>query len=282
MKEGQWYPGNMARAVTRLRQDIKIIDLVVELLDARIPKSSRNPAFAGLLGGKKHLMLLHKADRAEDEATDSWLSYLSDEGTAAMAFSVHHKSYLTRLMKYLKKQELNLRSGRIKRPLRMIIVGIPNVGKSTMINYFVKKAVAKTGNQPGITRGRQWIRITPDLELLDTPGILWPTIDDSTAWPLAVVGAVPPSRIDMYQLAARLINFYLNQGRESILTKRYQNLQIGTAEKMFEDIALSQGCLQMEGKIDYDRAAALLLRDFQAGLLGRVTLEYPNEEEENF
>lgn len=280
MKEGQWYPGNMARAVTRLRQDIKIVDLVVELLDARIPKSSHNPAFADLLGGKKHLMLLHKADRAEDDATESWLSYLSGEGTSAMAFSVHHKSYLTRLMKYLKKQELNLRSGRIKRPLRMIIVGIPNVGKSTMINYFVKKAVAKTGNQPGITRGRQWIRITPGLELLDTPGILWPTIDDRTAWPLAVVGAIPPSRIDMHTLSTRLIEFYLNQGRESILIKRYQNVQVDTAEKMFEKIALSQGCLQMEGKVDYDRAAALLLRDFQAGLLGRVTLEYPYDGEE--
>jgi len=142
MKEGQWYPGNMARAVTRLRQDIKIVDLVVELLDARIPKSSHNPAFAGLVGGKKHLVLLHKADRAEDAVTESWLSHYQKAGTPAMAFSVHNKSYLNRLLNYLKKEEKNIRSGRLQRPLRMIIVGIPNVGKSTMINYFVNKSAS--------------------------------------------------------------------------------------------------------------------------------------------
>ncbi len=275
MKEGQWYPGNMARAVTRLRQDIKIVDLVVELLDARIPKSSHNPAFAGLVGGKKHLVLLHKADRAEDAATESWLSHYKEAGTPAMAFSVHNKSYLTGLLNYLKKEEKNLRSGRLKRPLRMIIVGIPNVGKSTMINYFVNKSVTKTGNQPGITRGRQWIRITPGLELLDTPGILWPKIDEETSWPLAVVGAIPPSRIDIQQLVQRLIAFYIERGKEKLITERYSGIAVGSAEKMLADIGLLHGCLLPEGKVDLNRSSALLLRDFQGGLLGQVTLEFP-------
>ena len=278
MKEGQWYPGNMARAAARLRQDIKIVDLVVELLDARIPGSSRNPAIAELIAGKKHLILLHKADRAESAATEKWLSFLKNSGEKAMAFSVQNPNYLKVLMRYLKGEEKNIRKGRIKRPLRMIIVGIPNVGKSTMINYFVKKAVTRTGNQPGVTRGRQWIRITPGLELLDTPGILWPRLNEKTAWPLAVVGAIPPSRIDLQQLAIQLIEYYLQTNKEEILTERYKGLETGSPEKMLEQIGLLQGCLLGEGKVDYDRAASLLLRDFQGGAIGRITLEYPDRD----
>jgi ribosome biogenesis GTPase A len=275
LKEGQWYPGNMARAVNHLRQDLKIVDLAVELLDARIPCSSRNPLINELLKDKKHLVLLHKADRAEETVTRRWLSYFKSHNIAAMAFSVHHKHYLTQLIRFLREQENDLRPTRIKRPLRMIIVGIPNVGKSTMINYFVQKAVTKTGNQPGMTRGRQWIRIHPGLELLDTPGVLWPRINEETSWPLAVVGAIPPSRIDLESIALRLINYYLANIKAGILTSRYQLTVVSTAEEMFEQIARSQGCLQTEGKIDPNRTAALLLRDFQSGLLGRVSLEDP-------
>jgi ribosome biogenesis GTPase A len=275
LKEGQWYPGNMARAVNHLRQDLKIVDLAIELLDARIPASSHNPVFNSLLEGKKHLILLHKADRADFETTKSWLSYFTDSGFMAMSFSVQQKRYLTQLLKFLKEQEHKLRPTRIKRPLRMIIVGIPNVGKSTMINFFVQKAVTRTGNQPGITRGKQWIRITPGLELLDTPGVLWPKIDEQTSWPLAVVGAIPPSRIDLDLIARNLITFYLDHQLAGHLTKRYQITKIGSAEEMIDQIARSQGCLLAEGKIDLYRTASLILRDFQAGLLGRVSLERP-------
>ncbi len=273
MKEGQWYPGNMARAINNLRQDLKIVDLVVELLDARIPYSSRNPVFAELLKAKKHLVLLHKADRAEDSETAKWLVYFKKQKINAMPFSVHHKRYLSQLIRFLKEQESNLRSTRLKRPLRMIIVGIPNVGKSTMINYFVHKAVTRTGNQPGITKGRQWIRINPGLELLDTPGVLWPRIDEDTAWPLAVVGAIPPSRIDLESMALWLIDYYLDNIKAGILSNRYPLTNVNSAEKIFEQIARTQGCLQTEGKPEPNRTAALLLRDFQAGLLGRITLE---------
>ena len=276
MKSGQWFPGNMARAINILRQDFKIVDLVVELLDARIPTSSRNPVIAGLLGGKKRLILLHKADRAEEAVTERWLSYFRGmEQLQAMAFSVHNKRYLDQLLRFLKEQEHNLRPSRIKRPLRMIIVGIPNVGKSTLINYFVRKAVTRTANQPGITRGRQWIRITPGLELLDTPGILWPNLNENTTWPLAVVGAIPPSRIDSQGIALWLIKLYLEKRQESILINRYGGLRRDTPEKMFDQIGLLQGCLQSGGKIDQDRTAALVLRDFQGGALGELSLEDP-------
>jgi ribosome biogenesis GTPase A len=275
MKEGQWYPGNMARAEMSLRQDIKIVDLVVELLDARIPASSRNPSFPKLIGSKKHLILLHKADRAEEEATDRWLSYFKDKGQPAMPFSVYNKLYLNNLLKYLGKEEGNIKRGRLKRPLRMIIAGIPNVGKSTMINYFVKKAVTRTGNQPGVTRGRQWIRINPHLELLDTPGILWPKINQGNIWPLAVVGAIPHSRVDIQQTARKLLSYYIEKGREKNLFERYPGLEAGDADTMLSKIGYLNGCILPEGRIDYDRSAALVLRDFQSGVLGRATFEYP-------
>jgi ribosome biogenesis GTPase A len=272
----------MARALKHLRHDLKIVDLVVELLDARIPASSRNPVFAGLLDGKKHLILLHKADRAEDAATERWLSFFSENGISAMAFSVQNRRYLNVLLQYLKEQESNLRPGRIKRPLRMMIVGIPNVGKSTMINYFVNKAVARTGNQPGVTRGRQWIRITPGLELLDTPGVLWPRVNEETTWPLAVVGAVPTGRLEQESVALWLINFYLETGKEQYLLKRYPGLTRDSAENMLNQIGVSQGCLIAAGKVDLERAAVLILRDFQAGTLGKITMEEPAGSRDEF
>lgn len=275
MKQGQWFPGSMAKAIKHLRQDLKIIDLVVELLDARIPISSRNPSFNDLFAGKQHLLLLHKADRADDLVTASWLAYFKEQGTQAMAFSVHSKHYLNDLLRYLKEQEHNLRPTRIKRPLRMMFVGIPNVGKSTLINYFVHKAVTKTANRPGITRGRQWIRITPGLELLDTPGVLWPKHKEETILPLALVAAMPSSVIESHDIAHWLLRFYLDQGKEAYLLKRYSGLCLDKPDKMLEQIAISQGCLLTAGKVDLDRAAAIILRDFQSGALGKVTLEKP-------
>lgn len=269
----------MAKALNVLSQDLKIIDLVVELLDARIPTSSRNPVLKKVLGNKKHLILLHKADRAEDAVTERWLRHFKGMDQEAMSFSVHSKRYLNNLLQFLKNQEHNLRPTRIKRPLRMMFIGIPNVGKSTLINYFVHKAVTKTGNRPGVTRGRQWIRITPGLELLDTPGILWPKITETSTWPLAVVGAMPPSRLDQENIALWLLELYLQKDKLDLLTGRYSNLQADSPEKMLEKIGESQGCLLPAGQVDLERAGGLIMRDFQAGLLGRVTIEEPSVEE---
>lgn len=280
MQSGQWYPKNMAQAQMRLRQDLKTVDLVIELLDARIPKSSRNPSFPKYIGQKKHLILLHKADRAENAVTQKWLAHFKENEVAAMAFSVYSKNHLNNLLHYLKKEEATIKRGRLKRPLRMIVVGIPNVGKSTMINYFVKKAVTRTGNQPGITRGRQWIRINPDLELLDTPGMLWPKIDEENAWPLAVVGAIAHSRVDLEKMALRLITYYLEQGKEIHLQKRYKDLDLKDALSALAGIGLLNGCLLPGNQIDFERAAQVVIRDFQSGALGRVSLEHPERERE--
>ncbi len=275
MSKGQWYPGNMSRAINQLRQDLKANDLVIELLDARIPASSRNPAFDELFEGRKHLILLHKADRAEEEITKLWLDYYQKTGLKAIAFSVQKKRYIDNLLRYLKQQEQNMLSGRLKRPLRMIFVGIPNVGKSTLINLFVHKAVTKTGNRPGITRGRQWIRIMPGMELLDTPGILRPKNTEDAARALAAVGAIPAGQIDRQDIALWLIEQYLEKDKFNLLFQRYNDLCPGEAGRIFEQIGISQGCLRAESKIDAERTAALLLRDFQGGALGRITLESP-------
>ncbi|MDW7739893.1 MAG: ribosome biogenesis GTPase YlqF [Bacillota bacterium] len=275
MIEGQWYPGNMARAVNRLRQDLKIVDLVVELIDARIPGSSRNPLFGRLLEGKKHLLLLHKADLAEETITNRWVSYFNNSGIKSLSFSVNTRRSINHLLNFLKQQEKNIISSRIKRPLRMMIIGIPNVGKSTLINYFVKKSVVRTGNQPGITRGRQWIKVMPGVELLDTPGILWPKLTDRNTFPLAAVGSIPAGRIDVQDIALWLIRQYLENDKASLLLKRYRELLPDTPDKTLEQIGLSQGCLRAEGLVDFERASAFLLRDFQNGSLGRISLEKP-------
>ncbi|HED24063.1 MAG TPA: ribosome biogenesis GTPase YlqF [Firmicutes bacterium] len=273
MREGQWYPGNMARAINQLREDLKVVDLVIELLDARIPISSHNPLFARMLAGKKTVLLLHKADRADPDATGHWLSYFKKRDQDAISFSIYHKHSISQLIGYLKGEQGKKQQSRFKRPLRIMVVGVPNVGKSTLINYFLKKAVAKTGNQPGITRGRQWIRIHPEIELLDTPGILQPRITADSGYPLAAVGAISAGRYDLQNTAFWLINCFQEKGKFDLMQKRYPGIKEKERACLLEDIARSLGYLQSAGKLDLDRAAASLLRDFQEGALGRVTLE---------
>ncbi|MEW5785851.1 MAG: ribosome biogenesis GTPase YlqF [Bacillota bacterium] len=275
MKKEQWYPGNMARAMRQLGADLKLMDLVVELLDARVPISSRNPALSRLIGDRDCLILLHKADRAEPAVTARWLSYFQRQDLQAVPFSVFAPAAYKTFHQTLKSRAAQMGPSRLKKPLRLMITGIPNVGKSTLINLLVKKAAARTGNRPGITRGRQWIRLMPGIELLDTPGVLWPNLSAETAVPLAVVGALPPSRLDIQNLALWLLNFYRQRGFEELLLKRYALPSWDEPEAVLERIGAGQGCLQSAGKIDLDRAAALLLRDFQSGTLGRLTLEEP-------
>ena len=278
MIEGQWYPGNMARATAELEKDLKAIDLVVELIDSRIPKSSRNPVIAGLSRDKMHLLLLHKADRADKEKMQCWLSFFMENKIKAMPFTIQNRDSTKKLLQLLKTEYQNKTTGRFKRPLRMIIVGIPNVGKSTLINHFVHRAVTKTGNQPGITRGKQWIRIMPEVELLDTPGILWPRINDDNIFPLAVVGALPVGSYDHYLAALWLIDNYRSQGKEIYFKQRYKvDLQY-PSELVFEQIGTKRGALLAAGRVNFERTASLILHDFQDGHLGRITLESPEVE----
>lgn len=275
MRSGQWYPGTMARAVSRLQKDLRLVDLVVELIDARAPASSHNPELERLLKNRERLVLLHKADRGETEMNSRWLLYFQRQNQPAMLSSVQMPRTVKSFLGYLKTRERHLRGSRFKRPLRLVIVGIPNVGKSTLLNYLVGRAAARTGDRPGVTRGQQWVRLLEGVELLDTPGILPPLLTPEAIFPLGAIGALPPERIERQQVALRLLERYLEQGKVSRLKRRYDNLRQGAPAAMLEQIGVSRGCLLPEGRIDLERTATLLLADFQAGRLGRFTLEEP-------
>ena len=275
MKDAQWYPGAMARAAKRLQEDLRLVDLVVELIDARAPVSSRNPELERISKDKKRLVLLHKADRGEKELNSRWLLYFKENGLPAMLSSVELPSTVNSFLKYLQSRKEQLRSSRFKRPLRLVIVGIPNVGKSTLLNYLVGRAAVRTGDRPGITRGRQWVRLLAGVELLDTPGILPPLLSAEAVFPLAAIGALPPGRTDQQQAAIWLLQRYRERGKAHHLRERYRGLDQGEPAAALEQIGLARGCLLPGGRIDLERAAALLLADYQAGHLGSLTLEAP-------
>ncbi|HHW74280.1 MAG TPA: ribosome biogenesis GTPase YlqF [Firmicutes bacterium] len=275
MNDAQWYPGTMARAVDGLKKDLPLVDLVVELIDARAPVSSRNPELKDIIGKKNRLILLHKADRGERAINSRWLLHFKEQALPAMLTSVQIPGTVSSFLEYLKTQGRRLRSSRFKRPLRLVIVGIPNVGKSTLLNYLVGRAAARTGDRPGVTRGRQWVRLLAGVELLDTPGILPPLLSPEAVFPLAAIGALPPERIDRQQSALSLLRYYAERGMTSRLTAHYGEGVEGAPVEMLEQIGKERGCLLPGGKIDLERAAALLLAEYQAGRLGKLSLELP-------
>jgi ribosome biogenesis GTPase A len=264
----------MARAVSRLKKDLALVDLVVELVDARAPSSSHNHELERLIKNKERLVLLHKADRGESEINSRWLFYFQRQKLPAMLSSVQMPRTVKSFLGYLESRGRHLRGSRFKRALRLVIVGIPNVGKSTLLNYLVGRAAARTGDRPGVTRGHQWVRLLAGVELLDTPGILPPLLTEEAVFPLAAIGALPPERIERQQVALQLLERYQQQGKLSRLKRRYDILK-GSPAAMLEQIGVSRGCLLPGEKIDLERTAALLLADYQAGNLGRFTLEEP-------
>ncbi len=270
-----WYPGNMARSLRRLREEVRLVDLVLELIDARVPVSSRNPRLSRLASRKERLVLLHKADRAEPAATARWLEYFQEQGLPALPFSVHWPQSTPALFRLLRQRKTSLRRSRLRRPLRLMVAGIPNVGKSTLINHLVGRRATRTGNCPGITRGRQWVRLLPGLELLDTPGVLWPSLESTAALPLTAVAALPGERVDRCKAALWLLEVLIAGNQDRGLYLRYRGLNPGAAGELLEQIGLLHGCLISGGAVDRERAAALLLRDFERGNLGRITLEEP-------
>jgi len=275
LRRAQWFPGAMARAMRRLKEDLALVDLVVELIDARAPASSRNPRLLSLCRQKERLILLHKADRGEEEINTRWLLHFRESGEEALLSSVQLPRTLKPFFDYLELRRRRLLRGRLKRALRLVIVGIPNVGKSTLINYLAGRAAARTGDQPGITRGRQWFRLTPGVELLDTPGILPPVLSPERIFPLAAIGALPPGRADPQEVAAWLLRLCLERGKTERLEERYEGLQPAAPEAMLQQIGAIRGCFLTQGKVDLDRAAMILLRDYGAGKLGRFSLEEP-------
>ena len=279
----QWYPGHMTKAKRAMKEDIKLIDLVIELVDARVPLSSRNPDIDDLAKGKARMVLLNKSDLADERVNAQWAAWFEAKNIHAVKVDSRNKGTLKQVQSVVQeackeKIERDRKRGIMNRPIRTMVVGIPNVGKSTFINSFAGKACAKTGNKPGVTKGNQWIRLNKTLELLDTPGILWPKFEDqAVGLKLALIGSINDQILNKDDLACRCIR---------ILKERYpgmvsQRFGLETEDKepaaILEDVARRRSCLMKGGELDIARAAAMVLDDFRSGKLGRVTLERPED-----
>ena len=278
----QWYPGHMTKAKRAMQEDIKLIDVVIELVDARIPVSSKNPDIDTLAGGKSRILLMNKSDMADPAMLDAWIRYYEKKGYLAMAVNSKKRNELKQVNALIQKAckekiERDRKRGILNRPVRAMIVGIPNVGKSTFINSFAGKACAKTGNKPGVTKGKQWIRLNKQVELLDTPGILWPKFEDQTVGQhLAFIGSIKDELIQSVELALDLIEFLVNR-YPGILGDVYEVEENLNSADVLEAVANNRGCRKKGDELDYEKAAFLLLDDFRNGRLGRITIERPEE-----
>ena len=280
----QWYPGHMTKAKRMMQEDIKLIDLIIELVDARVPLSSRNPDIDELGKNKARLILLNKSDLADERQNAAWESYFLEKGFFVVKVNSKSgagvKAVHGAIQEACKEKiERDRRRGIKNRPVRCMVVGIPNVGKSTFINTFAGKACAKTGNKPGVTKGKQWIRLKKGVELLDTPGILWPKFEDQNVGiRLALIGSIKDEILNIDELSLVLIE-YLVHHYAGILTQRYEIVEEGKPVEMLEAIAKNRNCLLKGGDLAYSKAAALLIEDFRSGKLGKITLEIPEETE---
>lgn len=279
----QWYPGHMTKTKRRIEKDLKLVDAVAEIIDARIPVSSRNPDLAGLTAGKPRIVLLNKCDMADPRATAKWVSALSRENVRAIPVDCKSgrgvDQFVPVLTELLADRIESYRAkGMVNPTMRVMIVGIPNVGKSTFINRIAKKTKAVSADRPGVTRGNQWFTVGKGFEMLDTPGVLWPKFDDQTVGEhLAFTGAIKSEVMDTELLAIRLIDL-LRELKTPGLAQRYslgeEELSL-PGDEILEKIALNRGMLITGGEADTERAAYTLLDEFRAAKLGRITLEEP-------
>ncbi len=276
----QWYPGHMTKAKRQMQEDIKLVDLVIELLDSRTPLSSRNPDIDSLAKGKQRLVLLNKSDLSDPATNNRWQEWFEAQGIHAALINSRTRTGMNKLTALIReackeKIERDRKRGIMNRPIRAMVVGIPNVGKSTFINSMAGKAAAKTGNKPGVTKGKQWIRLNKEVELLDTPGILWPKFDDQAVGVrLALIGSIRDEITDAGELSIELIRHCVSNCK-GVLNERYGCDESASATEMLAQIAEAKACLKKGGEPDYDKAAVLVLDDFRSGRLGRLSLERP-------
>jgi len=275
----QWYPGHMTKAKRQMQEDIKLIDLIIELVDARVPLSSRNPDIDEIGKNKARLILLNKADLADEAQNEAWKAYFQEKGFYVVKVDSRNGAGMKVVQNVIQeackeKTERDRKRGIKNRPIRAMVAGIPNVGKSTFINTFAGKACAKTGNKPGVTKGKQWIRLNKNVELLDTPGILWPKFEDQEVGKrLAFIGSVKDEILNMEELALELIS-YLCQNYPGALAKRYNITEEGQPVELLGEIARVRGCLKKGEELDYTKATGILFEEFRSGKIGRITLEW--------
>jgi len=270
----------MTKAKRMMQENIKLVDLVIELVDARVPLSSRNPDIDELGKNKARMILLNKCDLADERANEAWSQYFKEKGLLAVKVNSRTGAGVKSINAVVQeacreKIERDRKRGILNRPVRAMVVGIPNVGKSTFINSFAGRACAKTGNKPGVTKGAQWVRLNKQVELLDTPGILWPRFEDpEVGVRLAMIGSVKDEVLNTEELVLALLK-YLHENYEGILAERYHIEESEDAASMLSRIAESRGCLIRGGELDLGKAVGILLDEFRSGKLGRISLELP-------
>lgn len=280
----QWFPGHMAKARREVTEKLKVVDIVFELVDARIPTSSANPMLDEIIQQKKRLVLLNKADMADPEYTKQWIQYYTEKGHRALAINSREGKGLKEIIKaseeLLKEQrERRERKGLKPRAIRAMIIGIPNVGKSTLINRLAKRNIAKTANTPGVTRGQAWIKVGKELELLDTPGILWPKFEDKDiGYKLALTGAIKDSLLNMQDIAVYALGFLKSRYPER-LQERYQMEDVPKEMvDLFDHIGKLRGCFMSGGEIDYDKTAETVVIDVRTQKFGTLTFDFPDDQ----
>ncbi|MCR5835674.1 MAG: ribosome biogenesis GTPase YlqF [Lachnospiraceae bacterium] len=273
-----WYPGHMTKAIRQMKEDIKLIDLVVEILDARLPLSSRNPDIDELGKNKARLILLNKSDLADERWNDKWAEYFREKGYTVVKVNSKNKTGIKEINNAVneackEKIERDRKRGIKNRPVRAMVVGIPNVGKSTFINAYAGKACTKTGNKPGVTKGKQWIKLNKGLELLDTPGILWPKFEDqSIGFKLAVSGSINDNILNTTDMVYDFIKM-LKEMYPNAITSRYGIEDSDDALEILNRVAEVRGCKLKGDRPDIDKAALIILDDYRSGKLGRITLD---------
>lgn len=283
----QWFPGHMTRARRQIQDKLKLIDVVIELLDARLPLSSRNPMIDEILQGKPRMIVLNKADLADRSVTRQWMEYFKNEGHTVIAIDASTGQgikEIPELAKQLLKEKIDkqIAKGMKPRAVRALIVGIPNVGKSTLINRLAGRNIAITGDRPGVTKGQQWIKVGTEMELLDTPGILWPKFEDqNVGYRLAVTGAIKEEILNVEDIAffavKYLSKYYWEQLKERYdLKEQPTNFEVpDEIVGIMEDIGRKRGCIVSGGRIDLEKASSLFLRELRAGKMGNYSMESP-------
>lgn len=276
----QWYPGHMTKAKRAMQEDIKLIDVIIELVDSRVPFGSKNPDIDTLANGKSRILLMNKYDLADKAVSDKWTKYYEEKGYFVATVNSKNgrgvKAVNDVIQKACKEKiERDRKRGILNRPIRAIIVGIPNVGKSTFINSFAGKACAKTGNKPGVTKGKQWIRLNKNVELLDTPGILWPKFEDQqVGLNLAFIGSIKDELYNIYELSLLLLD-YLIKNYPDAVADFYEIENSDSNNELLERIAIKRGCIKSGAEYDLDKAAKCLVDDFRNGRIGKISLEIP-------
>lgn len=270
-----WYPGHMKKTRELIQDNLKVVDAVVEVIDARIPLSSRNPIIDELVGNRLRVIVLNKSDLADSKAIEDWITHYKEKGDPALSINAMSGGGVSRLFQHLKKIEEKKNEGSLRfKPLRIMIVGVPNVGKSSLINRLTGKKSTITGDRPGVTKGKQWLSLKNGMQLLDTPGILWPKFEDQqVGLNLAFCGSIKDEIMDVAELALELIRVLSKQYPE-LLKERYklEKLEENPLETM-ESIAVKRGFLLPGKRIDYERAGRTIIDEFRAGMIGKITLE---------